>query len=154
MHAGSCDPLLYQHRARCTLGASRVPFISPSCKDASLCVFAGHGTGSYFTATWLSPSRFWSSPVRICLHKYVCIYVLATVCEGSDPQHPSPPSPSLLPWRIRWPVTSKGRGATRRQPARPPAKGGEILFAAGPRLAGAAADATAWLSLGPPPRQA
>lgn len=32
MHAGSHDLLLYQHKARCTLGASSLPFISTGCR--------------------------------------------------------------------------------------------------------------------------
>lgn len=64
LHAGSCDPLLYQHRARCTLGDSCLPFISPGYRDASLvcvlaaCVyFSGHTGRSYFMGVWLSASR-------------------------------------------------------------------------------------------------
>lgn len=36
MHAGSRDLLLYQHRARCTLGASCLPFISTGYTDVGV----------------------------------------------------------------------------------------------------------------------
>ncbi len=35
MHAGSRDLLLYQHRARCTLGVSCLPFISTGYRDVA-----------------------------------------------------------------------------------------------------------------------
>lgn len=135
MHAGSCDPLLYQHRARCTLGASCSPFISPGSRDVSLvyvcmcvCVFAGHGGRSYFLGAWLSAGAdymfvgawMWLDE---CEYANVCVFLSWQACasRGIGSQ--------AFPWRVRGlggvAVTSKGLGA---HCASRPAKGGEILF--------------------------
>lgn len=114
MCAGSVDPLLYHHRARCSLGASRVAFISAGCTDAGLRGFAGRGTGSYFTAARLSLSRF-----RVCWGGYGCMnmcgFMSWRLCEGSDPQKgPSGYSGGL----------SLQRAAGRRDAGQPPRRGG------------------------------
>lgn len=56
-----------------------------------------------FYSRLIEPEQILRLLVWIWLHKYACIYVLATP-----------------PRRIRWPVTSKGRGAPRRRPTHPP----------------------------------
>lgn len=53
MHAGSRDLLLYQHRARCTLGASCLPFISTGYTDVSVGLCA---------ARWIHTGVF------VCVH--------------------------------------------------------------------------------------
>lgn len=153
MHAGSCDPLLYQHRARCTLGASCLPFISPGCRDVSLlCVLAACvyllDTGLdhiLWVLDWARAdyafvgARMW---LREC--EYVCIFVLASVCEQRD-QIPS------LSQGSQGACYFKGPRGSLCQPAR---QGGNPVYVAGPRLAGPVANTTAWrLHRLPPPRQ-
>lgn len=104
--AGSGYLLLYQHRARWALGASQCPLSAPAAQT-QVCVDSPDTVHILRPPDWArADSAAW-----ICLHKWVCIYSVATVCEGSDPR--SPP-------RIRWPVTSKGCGALSLQPAHLP----------------------------------
>lgn len=74
-------------------------------------------------------------PERIWLQKCVWIYVLAALCEGSEPQKKAPVDARVV-------RHFKGPRGRRDQGASPPARG-EILFVVGPRLADAAANAAA-----------
>lgn len=125
LHAGSRDLLLYQHRARCTLGASCLPFIRTGYRDVGfclcVCVSTGHGGRSYFfgvpdwarAAYALRIARMW-----IC--EYVCACALASsrLCEQRD-QIPS------LSRGTRGACHFKGPWGSA-MPACPPT--GEILF--------------------------
>lgn len=129
MHAGSCDPLLYQHRARCTLGASCLPFISPGYRDVSLlCVFAACvyllDTGLdhiLWVLDWARAdyafvgARMW---LHECEYANMCVFLSWQVCVSRGIRSQASPR------GVRGPVTSKGRGA---RCASQPAKG-EILF--------------------------
>lgn len=73
----------------------------------------------------------------------ICADLCPGDSEGSDPQKgPAGYSGGL----------SLQRAAGRREAGQPPAEG-EILFVVGPRLAGTAANAAAWLLVGRPPSE-
>ena len=113
MSDGSYDLLLYQHRARCTLGAYSLAFISTGSRDVSrlrvcmcvcvcVCVFE-----------WVSESRL---QMHEC--EYVCICVVASACVLRD-QIPKPLPGDSGARHFKGP-----RGSA--MPARPPRW--EILF--------------------------
>lgn len=147
LHAGSHDLLLYQHRARCTLGASCLPFISTEYTSATVCVceLAGHEGRSYFLGGWLSASRL--CVLWMCLHEYVSLFMCVSV--------------SWLSRGIRSQASlSRDSGGlslqrgTKARYASLPANGGNPVYMAGSALAGLLANTRAWCSHRlPPPMQ-
>lgn len=93
MHAGSRDLLLYQHRARCTLGASCLPFISTGYTDVGVGLCASWWICARVCVCACLPDTeadrifFWvldwaradcvSVPASMWICEYVCICVLA-----------------------------------------------------------------------------
>lgn len=152
LHAGSCDPLLYQHRARCTLGDSCLPFIIPGYRDASLvCVLAAcvrfldtQEDHILWVYDWARADYVFA--VWMCLHEceYVWISVLANRCEHRD-QVPSLSQGSQGACHFKGPQGS---------PCQPARQGGNPVYMARPRLARPVANTTLWhLHRLPPPRQ-
>lgn len=120
MHAGSRDLLLYQHRARCTLGASCLPFISPGCRDVSLVCVGLLDTGEdhiFWVLDWAGADYVFCG--YACTNVNMCVFVSwQSVCVSGGIRSQASPR------GLGEPVTSKGHGARYASLA---AKG-EILF--------------------------
>lgn len=133
MSDGSNDLLLYQHRARCTMGAYSLAFICTGSRDVSVfCVCV---------CIWVSESTL---QVHEC--EYVCICVLASACVCRGIRSQSLSLGTLGPALQR---------AARVCYASMPAKVGNPVYVAGAALAGQVANARVWhLHVLPPPMQA
>lgn len=113
MHAGSHDLLLYQHKARCTLGASSSPFISAGhwlceciCRTQGQIIFISFFRG--VGGPWLNRSRLW---MHQC--EYFCFGTsMQAGAVGSDPRP--------VPLDSYMGVGGGGGGVTSKGPQRPP----------------------------------
>jgi len=138
MHAGSRDLLLYQHRARCTLGASCLPFISTEATEMQAwCVC--------ICRTWWRIIFFGCATEReqnVSMCVFVCWQVFVRA-EGADPK----PLPGDL-------GSLSLQRTTRARHASEPAKVGNPVYMEGAALAGPVANTRAWhLHLLPPPME-
>ena len=130
MHAGSCDLLLYQHRARCTMGASCLPFISVGYRDVSLlsvlqlvCICRTRGPVIFFwVPDWAGADYVFVGAPSVNVNTRICVWVFVSwhvcMCEQRDQ------IPSLSLGTRGGLSLQRGRGA---RYASLPAKG-EILF--------------------------
>lgn len=88
-HAGSGDPFLYQHRARCTLGASQCPLSAPAAQT-QVCVDSPDTDHILQLPDWA-----WADS-GVCRRGYACINMCVFMCWRlcvRDQIH----EPSLLP---------------------------------------------------------
>lgn len=162
MHAGSRDLLLYQHRARCTLGASCLPFISTGYTDvgvglcaswwicARVCVCAclpDTEADRIFFGCSIEREQIVCRCLHQCGYANMCVFVSwqsVDVCERESRGIISQASPRGL----RGPITSKGHEGQQRQPIR---QGGNPVDVAGPALARLVANTGTWRSHRLPP---
>lgn len=162
MHAGSRDLLLYQHRARCTLGASCLPFISTGYTDvgvglcaswwicARVCVCAclpDMEADRIFFGCSIEREQIACRCLHQCGYANMCVFVSwqsVDVCERESRGIISQASPRGL----RGPITSKGHEGQQRQPVR---QGGNPVDVAGPALARLVANTGTWRSHRLPP---
>lgn len=162
MHAGSRDLLLYQHRARCTLGASCLPFISTGYTDvgvglcaswwicARVCVCAclpDTEADRIFFGCSIEREQIACRCLHQCGYANMCVFVSwqsVDVCVRESRGIISQASPRGL----RGPITSKGHEGQQRQPVR---QGGNPVDVAGPALARLVANTGAWRSHRLPP---
>lgn len=138
MHAESFDLFHYQHRARCTLGASCLAFISTGYRDVSM-------VGVCICPTWCKIFIYfffldmydWAGADCECMNVDMCTFLSWQPYEwaqGSDPKR--------LPGDPGGAFTSKDCKGLLFQHAR---QGGEILFmCSGAALAEPAAKTRAW----------
>lgn len=162
MHAGSRDLLLYQHRARCTLGASCLPFISTGYTDvgvglcaswwicARVCVCAclpDTEADRIFFGCSIEREQIACRCLHQCGYANMCVFVSwqsVDVCERESRGIISQASPRGL----RGPITSKGHEGQQRQPI---SQGGNPVDVAGPALARLVANTGTWRSHRLPP---
>lgn len=162
MHAGSRDLLLYQHRARCTLGASCLPFISTGYTDvgvglcaswwiwARVCVCAclpDTEADRIFFGCSIEREQIACRCLHQCGYANMCVFVSwqsVDVCERESRGIISQASPRGL----RGTITSKGHEGQQRQPVR---QGGNPVDVAGPALARLVANTGTWRSHRLPP---
>lgn len=163
MHAGSRDLLLYQHRARCTLGASCLPFISTGYTDVSVGLCASRWIRApvfvcvhvcqtrrqivFFSGCSIGREQIACRCLHQCGHANMCVFVSwqsVDVCERESRGIISQASPRGL----GGPITSKGHEGQQRQPVR---QGGNPVDVAGPALARLVANTRAWRSHRLPP---
>lgn len=162
MHAGSRDLLLYQHRARCTLGAFCLPFISTGYTDvgvglcaswwicARVCVCAclpDTEADRIFFGCSIEREQIACRCLHQCGYANMCVFVSwqsVDVCERESRGIISQASPRGL----RGPITSKSHEGQQRQSVR---QGGNPVDVAGPALARLVANTGTWRSHRLPP---